>query len=408
MKQISEICPKEKCTGCQACVNICNKDAIKIDRDELGFSYPFIDPAVCVNCGLCGSVCPNNSDLPFNLPLKAIIANASDEAEQKTSTSGGLASVFARHIISCHGVVYGCSGADGKNVKHIRVESEAELLFLKGSKYVQSEIGETYRLAKHDLQAKRLVLFIGTPCQVAGLKSFLGQECENLYTIDFVCHGVPSQQLLNDHISQYVTPRDSYSISFRKKNVRGHSHYGVFVSPSSQTETIAGRYPDDYYITGFLQGLFYRESCYDCHYARKERVTDITLGDYWDRENNCKTLKNRKYGLSMLMVNTAKGQFLFKNCQHFIDYQPGELNDFIKRNAQLARPIAKHIHYDNFKKEYLTKGFKDAAQKYLANDIKMIKRSLLISRISTIIYKLPFMKVFYKKLLANIGILKSK
>lgn len=408
MKQRNEICPQENCTGCQACVNICSKDAIKMQKDELGFGYPLTDPALCVNCGLCISVCPNNSNFPFNLPLKAIIANASDETEQKTSTSGGLASVFARYIISRHGIVYGCSGVDGKNVRHIRVERESELLVLKGSKYVQSEIGETFRLARNDLKTKRLVLFIGTPCQIAGLKSFLGKEYENLFTIDFVCHGVPSQQLLNDHISQYVASKASYSISFRKKDVRGHSHYGVFVSLSSQAETIARRYPDDYYITGFLQGLFYRESCYDCPYTRKERVSDITLGDYWDRENKCKTLKSWKYGLSMLMVNTIKGQFFFENCQHFIDYRPGELSDFIKRNAQLARPISKHIHYDNFQKEYLTKGFKDAAQKYLANDIKMIKRSLLISRISTIIYKLPFMKAFYKKFITNIGILKSK
>ena len=217
MKQISNICPKEKCTGCYACVNICSKNAIKIDRDELGFSYPFIDPAFCVNCGLCVSVCPSHSALPFNLPLKAIIAHASDEAEQKTSTSGGLASVFSRYIISHHGVVYGCSGADGKNIRHIRVEQESGLFFLKGSKYVQSEIGEIYRLAKNDLRTKRLVLFIGTPCQVAGLKSFLGQEYENLYTIDFVCHGVPSQQLLTDYLSQYILKGASYCVSFRKK-----------------------------------------------------------------------------------------------------------------------------------------------------------------------------------------------
>lgn len=401
MKQINDICPKKKCTGCYACVNICNKNAIKIDRDEIGFSYPFINPALCVNCGLCISVCPNNSDLPFNLPLKAIIANASDETEQKTSTSGGLASVFSRYIISHQGIVYGCSGIDGKNIRHIRVEHESGLFSLKGSKYVQSEIGETYRLVKNDLRIKRLVLFIGTPCQVAGLRSFLGKKYENLYTIDFVCHGVPSQQLLNDHISRYVSQGASYSICFRKKNVDGHSHYGVFIFPLSKAETIDRRYPDDYYITGFLQGLFYRESCYECHYTRKERVSDITLGDYWDRENKCKSLKKRKYGLSMLMVNTAKGQFLFENCQHFIDYRSGELSDFIKRNAQLAKPISKHIHYDNFQKEYLTKGFKDAAQKYLVNDIKMIKRSLLISRISTIIYKLPFMKAFYKRIISK-------
>lgn len=401
MKQISNICPKEKCTGCYACVNICSKNAIKIDRDELGFSYPFIDPAFCVNCGLCVSVCPSHSALPFNLPLKAIIAHASDEAEQKTSTSGGLASVFSRYIISHHGVVYGCSGADGKNIRHIRVEQESGLFSLKGSKYVQSEIGEIYRLAKNDLRTKRLVLFIGTPCQVAGLKSFLGQEYENLYTIDFVCHGVPSQQLLTDYLSQYILKGVSYCVSFRKKNVHGHSDYGVFVSHLPQIPLLEKRFPKDYYITGFLQGLFYRESCYDCHYTKKERVSDITLGDYWDRENNCKTLKNKKYGLSMLIINTAKGHFLFEKCQHSLDFQPGELNDFIKRNAQLAKPIPKHIHYDDFKKEYLTKGFHEAAKKYLANDIKAIKRSILIKRVSILIYKIPFTKTLYRKFICR-------
>lgn len=390
-----DICEKYKCTGCGACFNVCHKGAIQMQEDELGFKYPLIDKKLCVECYSCHSVCPNNKVLKYENPIMAFIAKAADVEEQKSSVSGGLASAFSRYIVRVNGIVYGCTGKEGKHVKHIRVEKESELLDLKGSKYVQSDIDSIFQEIKKDLIGGKRVLFIGTPCQVAGLLSFLRKTYDNLYTMDFVCHGVPSQQLLNSSIKSYNVVNECYSVSFRKKMKNGRSRYGLFVY--NDIKSIVSRYfPNDNYIVGFLQGLYYRESCYTCNYARKERVSDITVGDYWDKENICSHLMNKRYGLSMLIINTVKGYSLFEKCQSDLDYMNGNMTDFINRNSLLSKPMMKHKNHNVFKEEYISLGFKDAAFNSLKNDINVIKRSLLINSVVATLYKIPFMRRIVK------------
>ena len=384
-----DICPSGKCTACGACLNVCGKAAITMQEDEWGYRFPAIEVSRCVNCGLCREVCPNNRVLSYHTSRAALIAKAADVDEQKSSVS-----VFSRFIIRRGGVVYGCSGVDGKHVRHIRVHDEAGLDALKGSKYVQSDIGATFRQVKKDLIIGVTVLFIGTPCQVAGLLSFLQKPYERLFTIDFVCHGVPSQRLLDEAMSVYVDGVKSYSIAFRRKMNCGKSRYGVFISQGGGS--VAARYfPRDNYIVGFLQGLYYRESCYDCSYSRVQRVADMTVGDYWDRENRCKDLCNKQYGLSMLMVYTGKGEALYTECKDLLHALPGDLETFTGRNAQLVRPMRKHPLYDRFRGEYLLHGFQYAANLCLVADKKRIHRSLFVARLSFWIYKVPFMKRLY-------------
>lgn len=187
---------KKDCCGCTACVSICHHNAIKMHCDEVGFTFPQVDVTKCVECGLCERVCPIQNDITLLQPKTSTVAVATDSQEQLTSTSGGLASAFARYIITeLKGVVYGCTGFDCFHVRHIRVEREEELALLKGSKYVQSDTSGIYQQIKKDLNNGRYVLFIGTPCQVVALRRFLHNEYTMLYCIEFVCHGVPSQQI---------------------------------------------------------------------------------------------------------------------------------------------------------------------------------------------------------------------
>ena len=193
---------------------------------SLGFLSPVIDQNTCVDCGLCAKSCLNTHMPLICEPLATYVAHALDIEEQKTSTSGGAASVFMKAIIKAGGVVFGFSGLNAREVKHIRIDKIEDVCKLKGSKYVQSYMGKTYRSVVGDLKSDRLVLFIGTPCQVAGLKAYIrGRVYEKLYTLDFVCHGVPSQKILNDAIDEKNKGQENISLFNRVKENGKESKY---------------------------------------------------------------------------------------------------------------------------------------------------------------------------------------
>lgn len=370
------ICPQEACTGCAACFNICSHQAISMKEGANGHLFPNIDDSKCVNCRLCVKTCPNNHTLEFHMPKAAYVATAMDSEEALTSTSAGIASVLARHIIEIGGVVYGSCGWDCKHIHHIRVASLSDVDKLKGSKYVQSAIENTFIFVKNDLDKGTKVLFIGTPCQVAGLYAFLHRKYDNLYTVDLICHGVPSQKILIDALHEYLPKTDlsGKRVAFRKKE-KGKSLYGLFLNNNDGKELYRSVFLDNEYILGFLYGLYYRESCYRCRYTHPERVSDITIGDYWDREKRM-TLKNSTNGLSMVIVNTSQGTGLVDNCASLIDKTIGDYQDFIKRNGQLHHPIKKNAFYEFFLSEYPQKGFLKAAQNSLKVDKKRLRKEL--------------------------------
>ena len=197
------ICPEELCTGCLACLNSCTHNAIEITTDICGFRYPSINQDICVDCGLCQLSCPVIHPIEKKFPQSCYAVTVNTEKELATCASGGAATALSRYVLQQGGIVYGCSNVEMRHVKHIRITKEEDLPLLKGSKYVQSDIGLNYRLVKKDLRQGLKVFFVGTPCQVAGLKSYLRKDYPNLITVDLVCHGVPSQQLLNDNIDRY-------------------------------------------------------------------------------------------------------------------------------------------------------------------------------------------------------------
>lgn len=383
------ICDLEQCTGCSACLNNCMHGAISMVTGVNGHLFPMIDSEKCISCNLCVKSCPNNTLPEFHTPISSYVATAVDRKEALSSTSAGMASVFSRHIIENGGVVYGSCGLDCQHVCHIRVTNPADIFKIKGSKYVQSAIEDVFSQIKIDLNKGKNVLFIGTPCQVAGLYGFLHKKFDNLFTIDLICHGVPSQKILVDALHDYL-PNEELSeleVSFRKKE-NGRSLYGLFVNKEDGSEVYRSLFPNNEYIVGFLYGLYYRDSCYQCHYSQPERVSDITIGDYWDKEKRL-SLPNSDMGLSMLIVNTPQGMILMNECDTLINTVAGNYHDFVRRNGQLHHPIKKNSFYDSFVVEYPLKGFLFAAKICLKNEKKRIKKQILRSKIVDFIKKVP-------------------
>ncbi len=349
-----EICPKEICTGCTACMTVCPKNCISMTENEIGHFIPQINDNICIDCGACKKICPSLNDVEKNMPACAYAATAKDDTEYKTSTSGGAAAVFSNYFIENGGVVYGCTGKNGYDVCHIRVDKKEDLHKLKGSKYVESRLGDTFKQIKDDLKNEKQVLFIGTPCQTAGAISLFGKN-ENFYAVDLICHGVPPQKLLKEHLKNniYETPDE---IKFRVDN-------GFYTTAIKNNKVLMKkRNLFDLYYIGFLKGLFYRSSCYRCKYSCNERVSDITIGDFWGL---LKTELNTKNGVSVILTNTAKGKGLLLKCKEKLNLEEHPVCEAISGNHNLNAPSTKHKNADKFLMLYQNKGFKLSAKRCL-------------------------------------------
>ena len=222
----NQICSIEMCTGCAACANICPKNAINMTVDSKGFLRPFVFVDKCVNCNLCQKTCPQNKNATMN-DGEIYAAVSKNDTIRKKSTSGGAFSSLASYILDNNGVVFGAELTDDLRVAHTSIERFDDIYKLRGSKYIQSDIGNTYREAKKYLSDNRLVLFSGTPCQISGLKEYLGKEYDNLITIDILCHGVPSplvfEKFINNIINRFFITRNwrcrnNYTVVFSKCN----------------------------------------------------------------------------------------------------------------------------------------------------------------------------------------------
>lgn len=303
MIQISD---RSKCCGCSACVNVCPKQCIVMRRDrEEGFDYPVANPDICINCGRCDAVCPMQNPMSESEPLKALAVRS--ESHVRTSSSGGVFPALAEKVIEQGGVVFGALMGSDHIVCHEEAETMQQVARMCGSKYVQSDLYSTYADAKDYLEAGRKVLFSGTPCQIAGLKKFLGGEYEGLLTIDTACHGVPSPGLWKMYLDalQQRTKTEISSVEFRNKT-RSWRRYDFVCKDSSQHECIHTRAEDDPYMALFMQDMTLRPSCYDCHARSGRSGSDLTLADLWSVAKSVPELDDDR-GVSGVIVNTEKG-----------------------------------------------------------------------------------------------------
>lgn len=382
------ICPIEKCTGCYACINSCPNNCISMVEGQCGHIQPLIDDSSCIECDVCQKVCAVNSPQKLNTPRVCYAVWSKNETDRQTSASGGAASVFSSTVVRDGGKVFGVKIDDNFNVHHTMASSEEELIAFKDSKYVQSHVNLSYRQAKEQLILGKRVLFIGTPCQVGGLLSYLGKPYKNLITCDLICHGVPSQRLLRDDV-HLLSRRESLSglkISFRSEKTRSLKLF-------ENGNMIASRgFDDDYYYLGFMKGLFYRPSCYQCKYATHKRVSDITIGDFWGLGKKIPfNTDGVAGGVSVVLCNTEKGKGFFSECSNQFIFTERLVDEAVEGNAQLRGPSNRHINADLFSHLYDLYGFEKAAQCCLKKE--KIKYKLLFTA-----FKLPFAKALIETL----------
>lgn len=371
------ICSKERCTGCFACYNICPKKAIQMEEDEFGNIYPTINKEKCIDCNLCKKVCPQLKEkVKMNKPVKAYALYNKNLKKRRESTSGGAATLLYEYVLSKGGVVYGASNLFGKSkFDFIRVVRIEDLYKLKGSKYVHCYINDTFKQVKNDLDGNKMVLFIGTPCQVSGLKSYLIKDYDLLYTADIVCHGVPNQKLLFDEINKIgILSKNINYIKFRDEKGYSLKIYGknkkvLYEKPASEIE----------YYNNFLQGNIFRENCYSCRYAKRERVSDITLGDFWGLSKDSKVYDDELKGISLVIPTTLKGEKLFEAIKDFATYEERSIDEACKQNSQLNHPASKTSKYDIFIKNYPSKGY-EKTMKMMCGPKDRIKRFIKKNR----------------------------
>lgn len=351
---MEQICDVKDCLGCFACMNICPKNAISVGYDAMGKTIPEIDEKLCVSCNACKKVCPAEQQPKLRKPLSAFAVCSREKADTKLSSSGGAAAVFSRKTIEKNGVVFGAAYKDN-TVKHIMAEALQDIEMLRGSKYVQSSIGNTYQEVRRLLKEQRKVLFIGTPCQVAGLICFMGEENDNLITVDLICHGTPPIKYLDEHLKHQLTQQWT-DVTFRGK-------YDFFLTAYNGSKIIyqKKRYCD-LYFSSFLKGLTYRDNCYHCRYACPERASDITIGDFWGIDHS--TLKNKYDGrISLVLTNTEKGEEFFKqNSDGFVWERRALEEAFNPEQGNLLRPSKMHKDRSRFEKEYRMHGFDKAVK----------------------------------------------
>lgn len=352
------VCELNKCNGCMACTNICPKQCITV-QDSIFVMNAVVDESQCVGCKLCEKVCPNVSINSFIKPIEWKQGWTKIEEVRDNSSSGGVASSIIKDFILSGGFVASCLFRKGQFIFDITNNANDALKFA-GSKYVKSNPSGIYSKVQEKLKTNK-VLFVGLPCQVAALKNYIKSNIENLYTIDLICHGTVSSRLLEQFLSESgYDINDAESIKFRCKNVFGCSVDGHRVRSNSIL---------DCYMMDFLSSIDYTENCYSCHFARTERISDITLGDSWGTEYK----DEEKNGVSLILVQSKKGQDLLSISDlelHDVDVQNAIIN-----NKQLSGPsLISHERFRFIKAINKGKSFK--ASTYLAIPNSIFKQRI--------------------------------
>ena len=358
------------CSGCSACASACPKNCIEMMSDKEGFLYPHVNKEQCINCGICDSVCPIIHKMNTNKSCTAIAAMNLNEKIRIESSSGGIFTLIAEAIIDEGGIVFGAAFADDfKSVHHICVEKKCDLAKLRGSKYVQSTINNTYTQVKEYLDSGRTVLFTGTPCQIGGLYSFLRKTYDNLYTQDIICHGVPSPMVWKKYVEEREDKATSKTqqLSFRHKKY-GWKKFSIIFEFSNCKKYLKSLHEDSF-MKAFLSNICLRPSCYSCSFKSLNRQADITLADFWGVQFVLPEMDDDK-GTSLVIINSTKGARLFSSISSKIIYKVVDIETVIKYNSAAVKSCILNNRRDDFFRVIQNSDFKTAEKKFLIEPIK--------------------------------------
>lgn len=386
---------KKDCSGCGACGNACPKGAIFMREDEYGYSYPVIEDDLCIKCGTCKKICGLRNHTNMIEPLKVYALATRDEEAIKKSASGGAFEVMARYVLQRGGVVVGVQleeEEDSLAPKHCIITDMDDLYKLQGSKYVQSNTGEIYKKVLEYAASQRMVLFSGTPCQNASLRNMLKDNYANVILVDIICHGVPNSRMFKDFI-RYRQRRLKAKVKkfyFRDKHYgQGYTTRTVYERDGICKEKIC-KGELFAYIRFFSKSLTLRESCYNCSFATRKRVSDITIGDYWGFNEEFKDTDkkglNDELGVSCFLVNSKKGEAFLKELDDNVVKIESSYDMVLKHNKQLNAPTKmpqerelileayKNNGYVELERLYWTKWFGDKIKYIISSGISKNKR----------------------------------
>lgn len=358
------ITDKSNCSGCTACASICTQNAISMVPDALGFKYPVVDVEKCLDCGSCDDVCAFNENYDKSLNLlqpDGYMARHKNISEIEASTSGAAFIAISDWLLRHDGVVYGAGYAEHFRVVHKRATTSGERDEFRGSKYVQSDLDGIFRQVKFDLESGRVVLFSGTPCQTAGLNSFIGKKLrENLYLVDLVCYGVPGPQIWDDYLNLIEEENKSKisAVKFRDMHKSGTSSYRETYKFVDSKEC-----SNDAFLCLFRKGVMLRQSCSKCYFKNMSRASDITLGDFWDWKVIDSLFNIDRKGVSLILCSTKKGQNLFELIREDLNAFPIDLG-----RVPLCHALRHAITYkglNSFEKDYVRYGIKYVIKKYI-------------------------------------------
>lgn len=368
---MDKICQDKDCTGCMACFNACPIQAIQMQADDEGFQRPEIDNSRCINCNRCVNTCPVLHPANKELPLRIYSGWSNNSSIRLQSSSGGAFTEIAIPILRKGGVVFGAMFNSEWEVIHSYIEQEEDLHKLRGSKYVQSYIGTSFKNAKRFLSEERPVLFVGTPCQIAGLKNYLHKNYNNLYTIDLVCHGVPSPQIFESYKAHIKLTEQIISIeeiAFRNKKfswIYYNMYIKGYIRENNKKKEYIGTYYKDPYIRGFLREYFIRPNCHTCSFTTTERVGDFTIADWWRyKAHNKKDKGFSEKGVSLIFCNSQKAVDFIPHIN--MDLDERDMADALQTNLSLRKPFPANANRASFWNDYRNYPFSQTIARYMA------------------------------------------
>ena len=372
-KKFPQLCDNKTCTGCMACVNSCNKGALLITQDEEGFYRPHLNAELCVKCGLCESACPiiNPVKEQEDINLKVYAAWHKDAFIRAKSTSGGAFSALAEVVLNQGGVVFGAAYTDDLRIEHIEVTDEVGLEKLRLSKYAQSYVGKCFTQVKTRLKEGRPVMFVGTPCQVAGLKNFLHEDYNNLLLVDFICHGVPSIDMLQSYLHWLEERHGKVShINFRDKRKGWYDALRVIKSENGKEKVMRGR--DDNYWVGFSVNNNLQESCYHCLAQVFPRCSDITIADFWGlgQKISFGYKEEIEKGVSMIAVYNNKALHCLKEASTNLFIMERTESEMINGNKSAIQSSLRPKNRDSIYKDLSSMDYGAFSKKYMSTTTK--------------------------------------